>query len=126
MFQLLLGILGALSLAYMVYQIFFSESIQEKFEIKRNYQLKHDNVAKIARVKLVSDDRKDIEKFITENAQYLSNEMVEQLVNRIELIKNDQVISADTDLKRRIDALEPPLVVVEEGPVILKKAGRKK
>lgn len=64
-----------------------------------------DKIAKIAQVKLVSDDRKEIEKFVTDNANYLSNETVKLLVARIEAIKDDRVI-ADDNLKVRFEELD--------------------
>lgn len=63
-----------------------------------------DKVTKIAQVKLVSDDRKDIEKFVTDNAKYLSNDTVKKLVARIEAIKDDNIIK-DDDIRSQIDAL---------------------
>ena len=39
--------------------------------------------------------------------------MVNQLVARIEMIKNDKVINADDMLKKRISDLAPPAVEME-------------
>jgi len=108
------------------YQIFLSDWIQAKRLEARNLKSKYASLDKIAQVKLVSDDPKDIEKFITENAQYLSDEIVKQLVARIEMIKADRVINADTLLKTRIDALEPVLEVRAEEPAVVKRASRKR
>lgn len=63
-----------------------------------------DKVSKIAKVKLVSDDRKEIEKFVGDNAEHLSHAMVNLLVARIESIKDDRVI-ADDDLKVRFEEI---------------------
>lgn len=63
------------------------------------------NIGKIAQVKLVSDDKKDIEQFITENATYLTDQMVDKLVARIESLKVDDVIINDDRLKKRIVGL---------------------
>ena len=75
------------------------------WDIKRTEKTKLNNIHKIAQIKLISDDKKDIAQFITTNAQFLSNDMVKQLVERIELIKADSVINNDDNLKLRIDNL---------------------
>ena len=90
-----------------VYQIFLSDWIAAKRVQWKEARSKGDSIDKIAQVKLVSDDAKGIEKFVTNNAQYLSDQMVKKLVARIETIKVDGVISADEILKTRIAELEP-------------------
>jgi len=90
-----------------VYQIFLSDWIAAKRVQWKEARNKNDSVDKIAQVKLVSDDAKGIEKFVTNNAQYLSDQMVKKLVARIESIRVDGVISADEILKTRIAELEP-------------------
>lgn len=93
-------------LAALVYQIFLSDFIAAKRRNNQQHKTQTSNVAKMAKVKLVSDDIKDIEKFIANNAEHLSEEMVNLLVARIEAIKTDQIINADTILKTRIDSLD--------------------
>lgn len=105
--QLVIG----LAIVIILYQIFLSDYIKEKQEVSSAKQVRLQNTDKIARVKLTSDDPKEIEKFITDNAQYLSDSMVQQLVTRIENIKDDRVITADNVLKSKIDSLEEPAVV---------------
>lgn len=90
-----------------VYQIFLSDWIAAKRAQWKEARSKSDSVDKIAQVKLVSDDAKGIEKFVTNNAQYLSDQMVKKLVARIESIRVDGVISADEILKTRIAELQP-------------------
>lgn len=90
-----------------VYQIFLSDWIAAKRVQWKEARNKNDSIDKIAQVKLVSDDAKGIEKFVTNNAQYLSDQMVKKLVARIESIRVDGVISADEILKTRIAELEP-------------------
>lgn len=109
--QLIIG----LAVVIFVYEVFLSDYIKELREATGNKQVKLQNTDKIARVKLTSDDPKDIEKFITDNAQYLSDTMVQQLVSRIESIKDDRVITADNALKNKIDSLEEPAVVKRTG-----------
>ena len=90
-----------------VYQIFLSDWIAAKRMQWKEAREKGNSIDKIAQVKLVSDDAKGIEKFVTNNAQYLSDQMVKKLVARIENIKVDGVISADEILKTRIAELQP-------------------
>ena len=125
LFSVLVQVGIAVGVAVMLYQIFISDWIKAKRLEVKNAKSKYESLEKIAQVKMVSDEPKDIEKFITENAQYLSAEVVAKLVSRIEMIKTDRVIDADTLLKKRIDALEDP-VEIEEEPVVVKRASRKK
>ncbi len=90
-----------------VYQIFLSDWIAAKRAQWKEARNKSDSIDKIAQVKLVSDDAKGIEKFVTNNAQYLSDQMVKKLVARIESIRVDGVISADEILKTRFAELQP-------------------
>lgn len=103
---------GVFSLLVLVtiYDVFFGDVIANRLRLKKKAASTKSNVEKLARVKSISDDPKDIEKFITDNAQYLSPELVEQLVCRIELVKADRVIDNDNILKTRIDALESPQI----------------
>lgn len=125
LFSTAIEIIVGIGILILVYQVFLSDMIKAKRQQVKDSEAKHDSIEKIAKVKLVSDDPKDIEKFITDNAQYLSDDMVQRLVDRIDNIKNDNVINADTLLKKRIDALEPELEVHDE-PAVLKRASRKR
>lgn len=122
LFGSVVEVLITIGLLVVAYQVFLSDWFSEKRQQAKESQTQHDSVDKIAQVKIVSDDPKDIEKFITSNAEYLSNEMVGRLVERIEAIKTDQVISADSLLKKRIDDLAQP----EEEPEVVKRASRKR
>lgn len=93
----------AIGLVVVAYQIFLSDYLASKLKTRRDSRNNRDAMGKIAKVKLVSDDPKDIEKFITVNSQYLSDDTVNKLVERIELIKADRVIMED-GLKARIAA----------------------
>lgn len=90
-----------------VYQIFFSDWIATKRTQWKIDKSKSGSIDKIAQVKLVSDDAKGIEEFVTTNASDLSDQMVKKLVARIESLKVDQVISGDELLKTRIAELQP-------------------
>lgn len=93
--------------AVLVYQIFLSDWIAKvRAENKEKASAKA-SVDKIALVKLVSDDPKKIEDFISSNANYLSTEIVQKLVDRIESLKFDKMYGEDS-LKKRIDDLVPP------------------
>lgn len=96
-----------------IYDVLLGDYISEKLSLKRKSKAIVSNAEKFARVKMISDDSKDIEKFINDNAQYLSSDSVEQLVCRIELLKADSVIDGDNNLKTRIDALENQEVILE-------------
>ena len=110
--------------AYIVYATFFSDYLANKAKQNSKKSAAFSNAEKLAKVKAVSDDPRDIEKFIAENVAYLDNTQVDQLVCRIESLKADRVINGD-NLKTRIDALEAPEEIEEvvEKP---KARGRKK
>jgi hypothetical protein len=90
-----------------VYQIFLSDWVATKRAQWKIDKSKSGSIDKIAQVKLVSDDAKGIEEFVTTNASYLSDQMVKKLVARIESLKVDQVIAEDELLKTRIAELQP-------------------
>jgi uncharacterized membrane protein len=90
-----------------VYQIFLSDWIAAKRAQWKEVKGKASSIDKIAQVKLVSDDAKGIEQFVTNNAQYLSDPMVKKLVARIEDIRAGSVISADEILKTRFAEFQP-------------------
>lgn len=90
-----------------VYQIFLSDWVATKRAQWKIDKSKSGSIDKIAQVKLVSDDAKGIEEFVTTNASYLSDQMVKKLVARIETLKVDQVIAEDELLKTRIAELQP-------------------
>jgi hypothetical protein len=124
MFSSIVEVLFAVGAATLLYQIFLSDYFRDKRIAVEQKQSKYNSIDKVARVKLISDDPKDIEYFITTNAQYLSDDMVERLVSRIEDIKADQVVNnTDNVLKSRIDRL---FQEETEDPVVVKRASRKK
>ncbi len=90
-----------------IYQVFLGDWVAAKRAQWKEARGKADSIDKIAQVKLVSDDAKGIEQFVTNNAQYLSDQMVKKLVARIEDIKAGNVISADEIMKARFAELEP-------------------
>lgn len=94
------------------YNIFLSDIIKAHRQKTVESKARFDSADKIAKVKLVSMDQKDIEQFITANAQYLSDSVIDQLVSRIEYLQADQSIAEDNLLKKRISDLKQP----EEGP----------
>src|SRR5574338_752273 len=98
--------LVVIGVAVLLYQIFLSDMVAARRKASQESKNQLGRVAKMAKVKLVSDNAKEIEKFIADNAEHLSDETVNLLVARIEAIKTDQVISADTILKSRIDSLD--------------------
>lgn len=123
LFASIVEFLFFVGVAVLLYQVLLSDFIKAKRLEVKNTKSKYDSLDKIAQVKLVSDDRKDIERFITENAQYLSVDTVKRLVERIDMIKNDHIIETDTLLKKRFEELESQ---EEEEPVVAKRSSRKK
>jgi len=116
-----------IGLMAVVYQIFISDYLSSKLKSRRDLRFNKDAMSKIAKVKLVSDDPKDIEKFITVNAQYLSDDTVNKLVERIELIKADRIIMED-GLKTRITTTpikQSPVQELDEVVLSNKKQMRK-
>ncbi len=93
--------------AVSLYQIFLKDWFRSMRAQWKAESSKASNMDKIAQVKLVSNDPKDIEQFITNNAQYLSDQMVGRLVERIESLRTDRII-ADELLKTRIEELPQP------------------
>ncbi len=88
----------------LIYQVFLSDWLQGIRAANKERNSAKESANKIAQVKMVSDDPKDIEKFISANAQYLSEETVKKLVERIEMIKCDRIIYEDS-VKKRVDDL---------------------
>lgn len=103
-FQFLLFI-GALVI---LYQVFLSDWFESKRAALKESRGKFSSTDKIAQVKLVSGDVKDIEQFVTNNATYLSDQMVQKLAARIESLRVDNVILNEENLKKRIADLPQP------------------
>jgi len=118
--ELIAGIAGLT----LIYYVFLSDYVKERIEKSNENKAKLNSMNKISCTKLVSNDVKDIEKFIETNAQYLSVEIVNKLVSRIEYLNADKAINEDNNLKTRIDALAPAPELEEDVPVA--KAARKR
>src|SRR5574338_72481 len=116
MFGMAVQIIIGVAILIFLYQVFLSDLISNKVKANNEMQEHLDSVNKISKVKLTSDDPKEIEKFITDNAKFLSDQTVSALVARIEQIKDDRIIRGDA-LKNQIESLEDPSVA--------KKASRK-
>ena len=93
-------------IATVIYQVFLSDWVKAWRLQNAERHSKYHNIEKIALVKLVSDDPKDIEQFITNNATYLSDATVQKLVARIDMLHTDKVIAADDILKARFEDLD--------------------
>lgn len=114
MFGTMIEIVGAGITVIVLYQVFVSDAVSDAWngimdKRKRGQQSKERISAadKIAKVKMVSTDIKDIEKFIMDNAKDLSDGVVSQLVSHIEALRADQDIMGDA-LKSKIDGLSQP------------------
>jgi len=119
LFASIMELLFGVAIFAIVYHIFFADWFRNKKLERQRRADAATSTEKIAQLKLISDDPRDIENFITTYAAGISTEMVTKLVERIEVLKTDNVIDADTILKRRIDALGPQeeLEVEEAYPV---------
>jgi hypothetical protein len=113
MFGTIIEIVGAGIGAILLYQVFVSDAVSETWngimdKRKRGQQSKERVSAsdKIAKVKMVSTDIKDVEKFIMDNAKDLSDDVVVKLVSHIESLRADQDIFGDM-LKTKIDGTVP-------------------
>lgn len=119
MFTTIATVLGVLSLYY----LFVENGLVSFFSSRKAKKRAMTSAEKVARVKATSDDPKEIETFITKNAENLGEESLNKLIERIELLKADRIINDDI-LKRRIseevELAEEPLLFEE------KKRTRKK
>lgn len=106
LFSSVMELLIFLGVSFVIYQIFLSDWVKAWRAQNAEKHSKYSNVEKIALVKLVSEDPKDIEQFITNNATFLSDTTVQKLVARIEALHTDNIISADSILKARFEDLE--------------------
>lgn len=61
-----------------------------------------DNMIKLLKVKLISDDFNELKGWTNAHLGYLNEEQVSLLVSRMEEIRADNIINGD-DLKKRID-----------------------
>lgn len=89
MLEHIIEIIFAVGMVVLLYEVFISDSISDRWKAFRTRKEKTSDADKIARVKLVSEDAKDIEKFINSNAHDLSDEMVTKLVTRIESLHDN-------------------------------------
>lgn len=106
LFSSIVELLIFLGVSFLIYQVFLSDWVKAWRAQNAEKHSKFSNIEKIAKVKLVSEDPKDIEQFITNNATYLSDATVQLLVARIEALHTDKIISADDILKARFEDLE--------------------
>jgi predicted Zn-dependent peptidase len=103
-FEIVVASIVVLCFVITGYQIFLSDWFEGKAEAKRVKTAKLNSVSKMAMIKMVSDDPKDIENFVSNNVEYLSDQTVQQFVDRIESLKADSVIKlCDNVLKQRIE-----------------------
>ncbi|CAB4196958.1 hypothetical protein UFOVP1290_478 [uncultured Caudovirales phage] len=75
-----------------IYWAFFSDSIRNNNEKKKQKEIDIQNIKKISLIKMVSDDREEIENFISSNVEILPNDIIVKLVERIEVIKSDKLL----------------------------------
>lgn len=108
-------ILIGVAFAVGAYFLLFHDDVVEK----RNEALKllqnKTEAEKIAKVKALSTNTKDIEKFILDNAKTLSDATIDILVARMEMLAADRVIR-DDDLKMRIESVAKDDEVTADPP----------
>ena len=81
-------IISIITFAVLIYWAFFSDAIRDKNNKKKKKEVDIENIKKISLIKMVSDDKKEIENFITTNVEILPNDIIVKLVERIEVIKS--------------------------------------
>lgn len=101
--------------------VLFSDDVKRYFSERSEIKTRLSVSEKIAKVKELSDDSKDIEKFILSNASELSEASVNRLIQRIEVLKADRVIT-DDNLKKRIADISPE---EDEAPQVSARSVRK-
>lgn len=101
--------------ALIILYIFFSDDIKRVWRNHRNQAEALSTTDKIAKVKELSDDAKDIEKFIMTNAASLSAKSVDRLIARLDTLKSDRVIM-DDNLQKRIADISSSSTEGEELP----------
>lgn len=87
------------------YNIFISSYVNEWIYKNNKAKTIKQNANKMALLKLISNDAKDIEKFITANTQFLSDDLVKKLVARVEIINCDRIIYLDS-VDSKLDNLD--------------------
>ena len=110
-----------------VYFLLFHDDVVEKRAEKNRLLQTKNEAEKIAKVKALSTNTKELEKFIVDNAKTLSDATIDVLVARMEMLAVDHLIR-DDDLKMRIDDISVPKeynpLVPEE--MMPQKASKKK
>ena len=86
-------------IAAFIYQVFLSDSIKQLITNRRESSDEKARINKIAKLILISDSFEEIEKFIKNNALNISNDMMKQLISRVEYLRADKIIQ-DDDRKR--------------------------
>ncbi len=101
-----LNIVVLIGIAFAVgaYFLLFHDDIMEKRADAAKLLQNKNEAEKIAKVKALSTNPKDIEKFILDNAKTLSDATIDILIARMEMLAADRVIR-DDDLKMRIESV---------------------
>lgn len=119
-----LVIIGVILAAVAYFFLFHDDFVEKRKKLAEKLQVKNE-AEKIAKVKALSTNTKDIEKFILENASTLSDATINILVARMEMLAADRVIR-DDDLKTRIDDVAIPKEWVPEVPEEVKTTKKRK
>lgn len=85
--------------------ILFGPNIINYFNAKKDYNSCKLVAERTARVKVLSDNAREIEKFIENNIKLLSEKSMNSLISKLEVLKIDKIITED-GIKRRIEDLK--------------------
>lgn len=96
--------LSIFAISVLLYWAFFSDSLKDRIKRKKQKEIDIENIKKISLIKMVSDDRKEIENFISSNVEILPTDIIVKLVERIEVIKSDKLLFDESN--KKFDKLE--------------------
>lgn len=109
----IITVIAAPIVLYVLYLIFIDDAIQayraskaEKAEELRQKEEKKLVSARMAQIKLTSNDDKEIESFMVQHAINLNDDIAGQLISRIAQIRTDrELFNEDASLKSKFNTL---------------------
>ena len=91
-FNILMEAIIVIIFAIVCYQIFLSDIVNSNVQARKERAIKIACAEKIFHLKIISNNTKDIEAFITSSATDLSEDKVKQLVRRVEYLNADKAL----------------------------------
>ena len=85
----------AIGFLYLLASEWMNPWIVDKYNAYANHRQQISNMERLILIELASSDPERIEKFIRDNVGVLSTKQATQLVARVSLIRDEQVIRAD-------------------------------